>query len=107
MNPRFHFRFFCPRVNHDDTYRLNIHEEGWHVDHISIGGKCDKRADPYLYRNLDHDHVQYPSGLGFEMELLFEHARDKTLPDEEIQRRLDELARWVERVNAVEQPVFE
>lgn len=41
------------------------------------------------------------------MELLFEHARDKTLPDEEIQRRLDELARWVERVNAVEQPVFE
>jgi hypothetical protein len=107
MNPRFIFHIYVPRVQNYDDYRLNIHKDGWTVKHIAIGGDCDKRGYPYLFENLEQDSVEYPSGLGFQMELLFEHARDKSLPDKEIQRRLDALAKWVEDVNAVPRPQFD
>lgn len=105
--PRFEFRIQSPRWEGKDVYRLNIEENGWHVSHQSYSGSCDKRGVPHLYGNFDQDHLQYPSGLGFEMELLFEHARDKTLHDAEIQARLDRLAKWVEDVTAVERPDFD
>lgn len=106
MESRFTFEFYCPRWERNDTYLLDIHDEGWTVSHLAISGNCDRRGAPYLYANFDQDSIEYPSGLGFKMELLFEHARDHSLPDDEIQRRLGELARWVERVNAVEGPDF-
>ena len=107
MSSRFKFTVSTPRWGHNDTYSLDIHADGWTVDHMAIGGECNKQGHPYLFSNFDQDFITYPSGLGLEMEVLFEHARDKSLPDEEIQKRLDELARWVNAVNAVPKPQFE
>lgn len=107
MSSRFTFTISSPSCGHDDTYRLDIHADGWVVDHIAIDGECDKQGKPYLFSNLDHDAITYPSGLGHEMELLFEHARDKSLTDEEIQKRLDQLAQWVNSVNAGPKPQFD
>lgn len=75
--------------------------------HISIYGDCDPRGVPFLYENLTHDSIQYPSGLPVALEGVFEHARDGTLTDNEIQSRLDRLAQWVGDVNAVERPQFD
>lgn len=107
MSSRFTFTINSPRWKHDDTYRLDIHKDGWNVQHISINGNSDKQGNPHLFSNLKQDFITYPSGLGLEMELLFEHARDKSLPDEEIQKRLDRLAQWVNDVNGVPKPQFE
>ena len=107
QSSKFNFSVYSPRWNRQDTYSLNVLKNGWHVAYISIGGDCNERGEPYLYENFKQDSIQYPSGLGFEMELLFEHARDKSLSDEVIQSRLNRLAHWVEEVNAVERPNFD
>ena len=106
-NSRFNFKVYSPRWGHHDTYRLDISDDGWEIRHIGINGTSDKRGNPHLYANLDQDGIIYPSGLGIEMELLFEHARDSTLADEDIQARLDRLAKWVDSVNAIEKPDFD
>lgn len=104
---RFKFTVYSPRWGHNDTYRLGVLDDGWYVAHLMINGNCDKQGEPFLFRNFRQDSINYPSGLGFEMGLLFEHARDGTLPDNEIQRRLDLLGEWVGRVNSVEPPNFD
>lgn len=103
----FRFRVYTPRWGHHDNYKLKVIDDGWYVSHIAINGECDRQGNPYLFDNLRQDSIEFPDGLGFEMELLFEHARDRTIPDEEIQARLNRLARWVEEVNGVERPVFD
>lgn len=90
---RFYFKVYSHRWEHHDTHRLDIADEGWEIRHIAINGTSDKRGNPHLYANLNQNNIIYPSGLGLEMELLFEHARDRTLENEEIQARLDRLAK--------------
>ncbi|WP_157639758.1 YecA/YgfB family protein [Lamprocystis purpurea] len=103
----FTFPVYCPRFKQNDDYELTVLEDGWHVAHSAINGDCDPRGAPFLYENLTHDSIEYPSGLPVALESLFEHARDGTLTDDEIRSRLDRLAQWVNHVNAVERPQFD
>jgi hypothetical protein len=48
-----------------------------------------------LFELLNHDNIQYPSGLGGYMAWLWDEAEDKNLSDDEIQAHLEELAVWV------------
>lgn len=102
----FNFKVNSPRWGHPDTYRLRILDEGWRVDFISICGDCDAQGEPYLYRNLEHDSIDYPASLKREMESLFLQAKEGSLTNEEIQDRLDRLGQWVSEVDAVTKPNF-
>jgi len=103
----YRFKVYSPRWGHDDTYRLTVNQNGWHVEFLAINGDCDKTGHPYLFQNLNQDSIEYPSGLGFEMNLIYEHAWDGTLSVEEIQRRLDKLGEWVGQVDSVPKPSFD
>lgn len=103
---RFRFTVSNPRWGHDDTYYLDVHEEGWTVSHMAINGDCDPSGEPYLYRNFRQDGITYPGTLGWYMRRLFEHVKDSTLQDDEIQRRLDRLAQWVNELNTIAKPEF-
>ncbi|WP_295622571.1 hypothetical protein [uncultured Lamprocystis sp.] len=94
----FSFPVYCPRFKQNDDYEMTVGKDGWLVINIEIEGVC---------KNLTHDSIQYPSGLLVALDGLFEHARDGTLTDDEIQSRLDRLAQWVNHVNAVERPQFD
>ena len=106
-NKQYKFKVYSPRWGHDDTYLLTLKEKGWRVDFLSINGDCDKTGSPYLFANLDHDSIEYPSSLGFEMRALHEAAWDGEIDQVEIQRRLDELGKWVGLVDQVEKPHFD
>lgn len=88
-------KVFTRRWGHDDVYRVERTATGWHIDHIAIGGDCDKTGAPYLFENLDHDSVNYPEDLGQYMEFLWNKAEELGMSDEQIQEQLDDLGRWI------------
>ena len=98
MGTEFTFRVFSRRWGRDDTYRLKRTEVGWHVEHLMIGGPCDKGGRPFVFDNLRQDHIQYPSDLGGWMEWLWEQAAEQGLSPEDVQNGLQQLADWVSEV---------
>ena len=87
---------YSRRWAHDDVYTINKTENGWYVRHLAINGECDKTGSPYLFENLDHDSISYPSDLGICMEYLWDESKDK---DESwLQERLNELSEWIKNV---------
>ena len=91
------FKVYSQRWGHPDTYRLVRTPTGWDVHFISIGGSCDPRGEPYLYENFRHDSISYPSTLPDHLEELWRDASAEGagLTREQVQERLDELAKWV------------
>ena len=97
LGEEFTFEIYSQRWGHPDTYRLVRTPTGWNVHFISIGGPCDPRGEPYLYENLRHDSISYPSTLPDHLEELWRHASAEGggLTREQVQDRLDGLAKWV------------
>ncbi len=87
---------FSRRWGHNDRYRIEKTGKGWNVDHISIGGDCNKRGEPKLFENLEHDSINYPADLGGYLEYLWDVAEDQNLDEASIQRHLDSLGAWIQ-----------
>jgi hypothetical protein len=98
LDADFTFRVYSNRWGRDDTYRLKRTETGWEVEHLLIGGPCDKGGKPFLYQNFRQDHIQHPAELSGWMEWLWEKAAEQGLPHETVQESLQELADWVSEV---------
>lgn len=98
LGAEFTFRVYSRRWGRDDTYRLKRTETGWQLDHIMIGGPCDKGGKPFLYQNFRQDHIQHPADLSGWMEWLWDQAEEKGLSQEQVQEGLQELADWVSAV---------
>lgn len=94
----FELKVFSTRWGHHDTYRLTRTDEGWEVRFHSIGGRCNKRGEPYLFENLEHDLIEYPHDLGGWLEWLWMQAHDRGLGTAQVQQALTELTDWVEAV---------
>jgi len=103
----FNLTVFGHKYGHNDTYGIQFLPDGWDVSHISIGGKCDKKGDPFLFRNLLQDSIEYPSSLGFKMEEIHEKIESGNYDEEQIQSMLDEIGTWIDKVSAVNRPIFE
>jgi hypothetical protein len=89
---------YSRRYGHHGRYGVERTDYGWIVEHAGVGGPCDRAGEPYLFQNLKHDSINYPADLGGYMEWLWGQARDRNMPDAEIQEYLDVLAGWIETV---------
>jgi len=86
---------FSRRWDHDDTYTVEKTIKGWNISAMTIGGECDKKGAPFLYKNLDQDSINYPEELPGYMEWLWQQAYDQSLSDDQIQEELDRLGEWI------------
>ncbi|MBK8362000.1 MAG: hypothetical protein IPL15_24840 [Comamonadaceae bacterium] len=55
----FSFRVFSRRWDHEDTYKVRRTHDGWDISHLAIGGPSDKGGQPFLFRNLRQDSIQF------------------------------------------------
>lgn len=97
IGAEFTFIVYNPLRGHDDKYRVRRTADGWDVIHLhpSLGGPCDKRGEPYLFKNFRQDSTRYPQDVGQRMESLWERARSQGLNPEEVQAGLNEIAQAV------------
>jgi hypothetical protein len=88
-------RVFTRRWGHDDVYTVVRTGTGWTVNHVAIGGDCDRTGAPFLYANFEQDSVKYPHDIGVALERLWEHAGEQNLTDAQIQPHLNQLGEWI------------
>lgn len=85
--------------------------EGWDFQSIRRGGKCYKNGEllenhepgeSSLFDILDNlggpEVISYPSLLGLYMEMLWDRAETLVMKDDEIQKNLDVLSEWIQKV---------
>lgn len=81
--------------------------QGWYVSTGSRRGECYKngklipgQGHESLFDILDRhgDSISYPSDLGIYMEMLWERAEELKMNDDEIQKNLDVLSEWIQKV---------
>lgn len=91
----FKFRIFNRRHNNEITYRVTKTTQGWHIEHISINGKCDPEGTPLFYDNFSQDDINYPSGFGLFLKHVWLNLDKSELSFSEAQIKLQQLADWV------------
>lgn len=91
----YKFKVYNNRRNSEITYTIKPTKTGWHISHISINGDCEPNGNPYFYKNFDQDYISYPNSFGDKLEWLWEQVNKNILSENEIQRKLQELADWV------------
>lgn len=92
----FKFRVYGRKYMHDDIYSVKFNKDGWHIDHIAIGGQCAKDGAPYLYANFKQDCISYPEDMKGDMEYLWELYDADKITAAEVQDKLDKLGDWVD-----------
>lgn len=98
VGKEFDFKVCSPRLEYDDSYTFIRTEDGWKIEFMGIGGLCDIGGHPYLFENLEHDGISYPSDLDVYIEFLWLAAKNKGLTKEQVQEALTQLADWVKTV---------
>jgi hypothetical protein len=91
-------RVYSRRWGHPDLYRIRKTDTGWHISHIVIGVDCDTKGQPYLFKNLVHDSVNYPADLGGYMDYLWRQAHTHSWTEKQIQPKLNALGRWISKI---------
>jgi hypothetical protein len=91
----FDLRVLSNRWGHGDSYGLTRVAKGWKVSFFGVGGSSDKQGRPYLFRNLEHDGIDYPKGLGERLEFLWDEAHERRMSVRQVQQALNSLARWL------------
>ena len=87
---------YSRRWGHTDRYKISKTANGWYVDHERIKGECDETGEPYLFKNIDQDGINYPKDLGGYMEWLLDESTKKNMSEEEIQEQLDLIGEWIQ-----------
>lgn len=95
IDHEFEFNVFSRRWGHDDRYRIKRTANGWQINHLGIGGPCNRKGEPFLFENLDHDSINYPEELPGYMEWLWDQCSELGLTHDQVQAALNELADWV------------
>lgn len=96
------FKVYTTRWGHYDNYRIKRTYDGWFVSHISINGNSEKNGEGALLDNLNHDSVVFPvEGVKYALEVLWNEADTTSMTLEQLQRRIDEIALWIEEVEKV------
>jgi hypothetical protein len=95
IDHEFSFRVYSRRWGHDDKYEVKRTSEGWEIRYFVIGGLCNKKGQPFLFENLDHDGINYPEELPGYMQWLWDQAKEQGLSHEQVQEALDQLSNWV------------
>ncbi|HCE41975.1 MAG TPA: hypothetical protein DET40_00310 [Lentisphaeria bacterium] len=91
----FYMNIHSRRWGHVDRYQITRNNKGWIIVDNTISGQSDKSGNPYLFKNLDHDSINYPEELPGYMEWLWDRAAEDGLTHEQLQDALNELADWI------------
>lgn len=89
---------YTRKLDRVENYSIEKLPDGWEIHKPGIGGKCDRTGEPYLFKNLRQDLVNYPIMLGSYMEFLWQKTEEENMSDEEIQKHFDTLGKWLEQV---------
>ena len=101
LDVEFTFKVYSIRWGHSDNYTLKRTVTGWRLTFLTeLDRDCDKTGAPHLFRSLEHDYIEYPSGLGDYLEYIWEQAANHGLSAEDVQARLNEVSEWVQMVEA-------
>jgi hypothetical protein len=95
INHDFEMGIYSKRWGHIDKYKIKRTSKGWNVGNISIVGECDKKGQPYLFKNFRQDNINYPNALPDYLEYLWEQANELGLTHEKVQEAINELAKWI------------
>jgi len=97
MSDKFHLSIYSRRWGHNDSYSIKITDNGWDftatMTHLS--GECDKKGNPFVFKALDHESINYPKELDEYLEHLWYVIKEEGLSREEIQESLNTLADWI------------
>ncbi len=95
MSHEYTFRVYSRRWGHEDTYRVRKLVDGWYVGFKAHSGDCDREGAPHLAGNFKQDSINYPAGIGFYMEWIWEDLDEGKIDETTAQERLQQLANWV------------
>ncbi|MDP8239848.1 MAG: hypothetical protein P9X24_12225 [Candidatus Hatepunaea meridiana] len=98
IGEEFEFKVYSDRLGYKDVYRLKRTDIGWYINYFGIEGQCDRSGFPILYRNLQHDSIQYPQQLEDWIEQIWFKAKDEGLTKEQVQKALDDIAEWISKI---------
>lgn len=90
----FTFDVLSHRFGRLETIGLRRTLVGWDVAH-GFSGHCDRQGRPTLFKNLDHDSIEYPNSLGERIEHVWHEAQGRRLNKLAVQRALSALSLWV------------
>ncbi|MCB0307749.1 MAG: hypothetical protein KDD48_00135 [Bdellovibrionales bacterium] len=95
LNQTFNLKIYSRRWGHFDSYTCKITNSGWYFSFHGIGGRCNKKGHPYLFKNFRQDLICYPSDLSYVLEDLWDKVhRDKLNPNQ-ITPKLKKIAKWI------------
>ena len=94
LGEEFNMPVYTKRWGHYDTYTLTRTIDGWNFKFFGISGPCDKEGHPFLYKNLEHDFVSYPSDLKYYISSIWSRA-DQGASKEDVQNLFDKVSRWI------------
>lgn len=102
LNIELNFKIYTMRWGHYDNYKLKRTNTGWLITTHYNGGKCEKDGSGALIELLEHDSVCYPKeGIKFALESLWNEADTTEMSIEELQFKLNDIAKWIEDVEKV------
>jgi|SRR5665647_716553 len=94
-------KVYCRHLNGNDFYQVEKTDNGWRIGHLTTqlnNSDCDKQGVPDLFKELNHDSINYPEELGKYMEFLWDQATEENMPEKKIQEHLNELGEWISTV---------
>lgn len=94
------FKVYTERWGHHDHYTIKRTIDGWYVEHlIANNGEFNKNGEEAFFDKLDHDSIAYPKeGVKYALETLWDEADTTNMSIEELQDRLNDIAKWIEEV---------
>ena len=101
LGARFDFNVECRLLERPVRYSLTRTVEGWVLTGDTASTyQCGKDGRPGLYRELDHDSINYPEELPGYLEYLWVQAsaEGQGLEVEQVRAAIAQLADWVSKV---------
>ncbi|WP_282127003.1 hypothetical protein [Marinifilum flexuosum] len=97
LNKELVFKVYTNRWGHEDHYKVERTYEGWNVININVGGSGSKSGSTFI-DCFNQDYVNYPKDFKYIIERLWELADTNEMKVQELQDKLDDVAKLVSMV---------
>lgn len=98
LNQELVFKVYTNRWGHYDHYIVKRTSVGWSAINIAVGGSGDKKGNDSFIACFNQDFVAYPQDFKYVIERLWELADSTAMSVEELQSKLDDVAKMVSMV---------
>ncbi len=95
LDLEFEFPYYTLRWGHKEVCSIIRNSDGWIIQYISNKIQSEKDGKEGLMKVFKQDYVNYPSGLFYFFEELWQKAADEGLTSEQVQQGLNDLGEWV------------